>query len=111
MSAHHATPAADTAATLQEASLSGLPVLIPGAFEIRVGRPVAQPTGVTAGLTPHVRAPGENRERLEREREGGGAPSERRVQRHGTILARFWRGMRHPAEIPMIWRRPLPQVR
>jgi hypothetical protein len=111
MSAHHSTPAEHTAAILQEASLNGLPVPIPGAFELRPGRPIAQPTGTAPALTPHVRARVESRARLEREREGGGAPSERRVRRHGTILARLWRGMLHPADIPAIWRRPIAEVR
>ncbi len=99
--------AEDTAATLQQAARDGVPVMIPGAFEIRVGRP----TNATSGrATSHVRPPAlGDRERLEREREGGGAPSARIAGRHRTLLARLWHGVFHPADLPMIWRHPLPQ--
>jgi len=85
------TRAAGTAAILQRAAHGGLPVLIPGAFEMRVGRPTARPAIATAeSVTPHApAADGDDRERLEHEREGGGAPSERTGMRHRTILARL----------------------
>jgi hypothetical protein len=93
MSSHSSTQAEDTAAILQQAA-DGVPVLIPGAFEVRVGRLPARP--VTAAVAmPHAPAAGlYDRERLEHEREGGGAPSERTGTRHANILSRLWR---HPA--------------
>jgi hypothetical protein len=74
------THAEDTAAILQQAAHGGFPVLIPGALELRVGRPTARPTGASAEpVTPHApAAPVFDRDRLEHEREGGGAPSQRR---------------------------------
>jgi hypothetical protein len=66
--------------------------LIPGAFEKRVGRPAAQPAGaIAAPLAPSPpAAPVYDRERLEREREGGGAPSERTDTQHRTVFARLY---------------------
>jgi hypothetical protein len=67
---------------------------IPGAFEPRPGHSGARPTVATAVLvTPNTfdaPAPVYDRERLEREREGGGAPSERTGMGHRTIFARFF---------------------
>jgi hypothetical protein len=78
MNSHRSTQAEETAAILQEAAHGGSPVLIPGAFEMRIGRPIARPTNAAEPMTPPVRAAAaDNRERLEHEREGGGAPSER----------------------------------
>jgi hypothetical protein len=112
MNSARSTPAGDTTAILQQAAQSGLPVLIPGAFEKRAGRPAARPASAGAAADrPHVRAAADTRGQLEREREGGGAPRERRPPRNGTILARCWHGLFHPADLPMIWRRPLRQER
>jgi len=63
----------NTAAVVQQAAQGGWSLMIPGAFERRVGGPV------TAALPAHEHATvmGE-RERLDYEREGGGAESERR---------------------------------
>jgi hypothetical protein len=67
---------------------------IPGAFEPRPGHSAVQPTVATAVLvTPHAldaAAPVYDRERLEREREGGGAPSERTGRGHRTMFARVF---------------------
>lgn len=78
----------DITATLQRAAQGGLPVLIPGALEIRVRRPAALPGAATpAAVTLHAAAaPVHDRERLEHEREGGGAPSERTGMRHRSFL-------------------------
>jgi hypothetical protein len=98
--------AEDTAAILQQAAHDGVPVMIPGAFEIRAGRT----TDTSEWATAQVFAPTlGDQERLEREREGGGAPSARTAGRHRTILARVWHGVLHPADLPLIWRHPLPQ--
>jgi len=67
---------------------------IPGAFEPRPGHSAAEPTVAAALLvTPHaldVPAPVADRERLERQREGGGAPSERNGRGHRTMFARVF---------------------
>ena len=84
----------------------GSPAMIPGAFEIRA--PVAP---LIHGPHPHVAhlahapAAASDHERLEHEREGGGAPGQRRGQRQGTIGGRLWRSMLHPAQLQDIWRR------
>jgi hypothetical protein len=44
-------------------------------------------------------------ERLEHEREGGGAPSTRAGKRSGTLGARLWQSLLHPVHLPNIWRR------
>jgi hypothetical protein len=83
--------------------VSGSARMIPGAFEVRVstgdrplgGRPIAD------AAQP---APSNDRERFEHEREGGGAPSQRRGRRLGTIGARLWRSLLHPTALPRIWR-------
>jgi hypothetical protein len=74
------THAEDTAALLQQAAHGGVPVLIPGAREVRAGHPTARPTGAApAPATPPAPAAAVvDRDRLEHEREGGGAPSQRR---------------------------------
>ena len=73
--------AEDTASFLQQSAQSGSPVLIPGAWETHEGHPGARPTDSTdPPVTRHSNpAAGFDRERLEREREGGGAPPEQRV--------------------------------
>ena len=112
MRAPHTTQAEDTVARLQQAAQSGLPVLIPGAFEMRAGRPAVRPASAAAAAeTPRAQAAGSGRARLEREREGGGAPSERRPGRHRSIFARLWRGVFRPAGLPTIWRHPRPEDR
>ena len=67
---------------------------IPGAFEPRPGHSAAEPT-VAAGLllTPQAldaTSPAADRERLERQREGGGAPSERNGPGHRTMFGRVF---------------------
>ena len=113
MDSHRLTQAEDAVAMLQKAAHSGSRVMIPGALEMRVGRPTARPNDATAeSMTPHVRPVAVyGRERLEHEREGGGAPSERTGRQHRTILARLWHCLFHPTDLPIIWRDPLPQHR
>lgn len=80
--------AEDTAAILQQAVHDGRPVMIPGAFEVRVGLPRVQTAIAPVESPSHAAAaPVDNRAQLEREREGGGAPAERRQGR--TIFSRF----------------------
>jgi hypothetical protein len=65
---------------------------IPGAFEARPARPGAEPSLAKAVLvTPSaLDVPVYDRERLERELEGGGAPSERTGRGHRTMFARVF---------------------
>jgi hypothetical protein len=96
--------AADTAALVAERRASGADLMIPGSFEVRSRPPAGpRPAGAvrtTAGAQP---AAANDRERLEREREGGGAPRQRRPPRRATIGARLWRGLLHPTALPHIW--------
>jgi len=98
VSARSSSPAERTVAFLQELALNGRPALIPGAFEKRPPRLVAPSvTRDEPGLVDHIRyvgAPtaaraGPDRQQLEREREGGGAPAERSGSRH--LMTRLWR--------------------
>ena len=111
VNSRRSTQAENTAAILQQAAQSGLRVLIPGALEMRVGRPTARPGGVTGeSLTPEALSTAVgDQERLAHEREGGGAPSERTGSRPRTIIARLWHCVLHPSDLAMIWRHPLPE--
>jgi hypothetical protein len=106
------SPAEDTAALLVQAERSGSSVLIPGAFEKRAAGPAA-PVRSRADVVGTGQAhpiADANVERLEHEREGGGAPSMRAGKRSGTLGARLWRSVLHPTHFPEIWRRVLPQA-
>jgi len=87
------TPAEHTVLLLQQAAHSSSPVMIPGAWDVRAIRPAAPPIGDAE--PPMTRAAQmvavSNRGRLEREREGGGAPSESARGRRVSLLARLWR--------------------
>ena len=113
MNPHQSTPAEDTAAILQEAAHGGLPVMIPGAFDIRDRHPRTEPPMATP---EPVSSPGrtdtvDDRQRLEYELEGGGAPSERSRRPHRTILASLWHGVFHPADLWADWLHPPPRQR
>ena len=103
------TPAEYTVLLLQQAHSSS-PVMIPGAWDVRAARPAApavgdiEPRTMLAAQTLAVF----DRERLEREREGGGAPSERAHGHQTSVLARLWRTTLHPTEIGVIWSHVLP---
>jgi len=74
----NADKAEGTAALLQEAAHGGFPVMIPGGFEKRASRPLVTAIARIAEPAPRGRAAAaDDRERLEHEREGGGAPSQR----------------------------------
>jgi hypothetical protein len=70
--------ATTTTANLQQAVRDGVPMLIPGAREPSLRRPIVPGPGIPAEL-PHLQtaAVAGDRGRFEHEREGGGAPSER----------------------------------
>jgi hypothetical protein len=90
--ARRLTQAEDSVVMLQQAARGGAPLMIPGALEPRASRPPARPR--TADPTPpHAGAAADDLGRLEREREGGGAASERTGRRSTTILGRLWRYM------------------
>jgi hypothetical protein len=97
--------AADTAALLVEPRVSGSDLMIPGSFEVRSSPQSGPRAGAAVRITDAAQpAPPNDRERLEREREGGGAPSQRRPRRRGTIVARLWRSLLHPTALSEIWR-------
>src|SRR4051812_50194430 len=82
------TPAEHTVLLLRQAAHSSSPVMIPGAWDVRAVRPAAPAIG---DAEPRMTLPApmvavSDRERLEREREGGGAPSAR--GRRASVLAR-----------------------
>ncbi len=84
MTLHRSTPAENTAAIIQRAAHGGWPpLIIPGAWEPRVGDPAIRPAYTTVvPMTSYAHSAVTcDRERLEYEREGGGAPRERRL--HG----------------------------
>ena len=95
------SPAEATAAFLVQTERTGSPVLIPGAFEKRAAGPAPLRSRadvlVTDEAHPMVAA---DRERLEHEREGGGAPSARAGRRSGTLGARLWHSLLHPTHFP-----------
>jgi hypothetical protein len=97
------TPAENTAAILQDTAATGVPVMIPGAWERRLSttRPIEL---IAASGTSHAHpvAMGAH-QRLEYEREGGGGPSERRLPRQ-TILAKLWRSIVDRTGLSMMWR-------
>jgi hypothetical protein len=107
MKSASASRAEKTLTFLQEAQRNGSPVPIPGAREMRASAPaaplslglVARPTNTESIAA----APG--RARLEYEREGGGAPSQRAGRRRGTLRGRVRQSFLHPTQISAIWRR------
>jgi hypothetical protein len=93
------TPSRDTAAMLQEAAGRAVPLLIPGANEPRVRGSESQPPTIRESppaieADPHVV---HGRGRLEHEREGGGAPSERRGAAPSSWFTRISRRWFHRA--------------
>ena len=95
------SPANQTAIRIMTANAANVPLMIPGAREPRITHPgggradtLDQPGH--AAVVAHLRAPTDF-ERLEYERDGGGAPGERRpAGTPRTRLARFWRWLLWP---------------
>lgn len=89
------TQAEDSAVILQQAARGGATLMIPGAMEPRAARPLARPATAHADPAPPYAgaAAADDRGRLEHEREGGGAASERTGRASTAILARLWRYM------------------
>jgi len=96
------TPAEDTAAILRDAVQAGVTIPIPGAREARAGRPNVQPAAAVVTSSSARHAPMDAlsiRQRLEAEREGGGAPSQRRPASERTPIATLVRWLtRRPRE-------------
>lgn len=107
MTSQRFTQGEATVALLQEVQRNGSSVPIPGAFEMRASaRAAPRSEGIDVRLPPDAPAAAESgRERLEHEREGGGAPSQRAGSRRRTISARLWRSVLHPMQLSKIWRR------
>jgi len=105
--------AEETVARLQQAAAEGVPLLIPGTRETLPAGPAACAIAnhQTAGVTHADAARSSARERLERKREGGGAPCERRGIRRKRILARLWRYVFHPGHPFAGWRHVVEQHR
>lgn len=87
-----------TAAIVSRAVQTGASLCIPGAREPRVGRPAHRAAGATGGAPPAEADAGtaSQLERLEYERAGGGAPSERGITRHVNVIERLCRLLRWP---------------
>jgi hypothetical protein len=83
------TPAEVTAGIILTAAQTGAALCIPGALEVRVGRPAIRPSDATARAVSAGRpATPPDLERREHEREGGGAPSER-GGKHESLFERL----------------------
>ena len=80
-----------TAAIVSRAVQTGASLCIPGAREVRVGRP-ASPTSVATGGTPPTETDERavTPERRESELAGGGAPSERGIIRRANAIERLY---------------------
>jgi hypothetical protein len=79
---------------LQSASHGGASLLIPGAREQRAAPPTVQPVRVASVVVPAVAATADSlpgRGQLEREREGGGAPGERRRDPDNALIVKLRR--------------------
>ena len=96
MNPHGSAQGAKTTAQLQQAARDGFPVLIPGARENRGSGSAAPHASIpSARASVHAgSADAFDHARLEREREGGGAPSERAglPQRSGRAWLGRWLG-------------------
>jgi hypothetical protein len=112
MSVVRSDRAEETSALLLQAERRGSPVMIPGAFEVRARAPrtLVIHGGVPRATDQPQAAGVADRERLEHEREGGGAPSERIGGRAVTVRGRLWRSILHPTQVLDIWRRLVPQT-
>ena len=105
------TPAEHTARAVHQAADRHAAVLIPGASHSRGVPPPLQVTATAESRSTFTVETSvvSGRERLEREREGGGAPSERTRGGRASFLTRLWHTTLHPTEIGIIWSRPVAQ--
>ena len=85
------TAAEVTAGTILTAIQMGEPLCIPGALDVRVGRPASRASDATERTAPVERPPSAapDLERREHEREGGGSPSERGAAKHESLFERL----------------------
>lgn len=96
------TQATDILVQLQEAARGGVAVMIPGSWESRGLKPIvpAMETS-TPMVSPRDSGSITDRERLERAREAGGAPSQRRTSRR-TMFSRIWRYIMRPTGVRLV---------
>lgn len=95
MDAGRPTAAEKTAAIISSAVQTGASLCIPGAREVRVGRPAGRPARATGGAPPAEAAgTASQRERREYEIAGGGAPGERGITRRANVIERLCRLLR-----------------
>ena len=101
------SPAEATAVALLEHRAEGPAVMIPGAFEMRARVPAIPPTPDIDVLVmaPLPQVSESDPGRLAREREGGGAPSQRAGTRRGTVMFRLWQSALHPTRLSDLWSR------
>ena len=85
----------DAVRRLQDAAVSGLPVMLPGTLEPRQGAAPIEPVVPKGPFGPHTTPadPGDL-ERMGRELEAGGAPWERRLGRPATIVEGLRRSLK-----------------
>lgn len=90
------TPAEATAAVVLSAAQAGAPLCIPGAIDVRVGHSGSRTSAPAAGTRPAETdaRTSPDLERLEYQRAGGGAPSERGLTRRSKVIERLWRLLR-----------------
>jgi hypothetical protein len=73
----------------------GAPLIIPGALEVRAGKPGGGKVAASLAHAPPTLGPAaddhDDRNRTEHQIEGGGAVSQRRSDGHHTLLARLFR--------------------
>lgn len=82
---------------VQPSSDSSSP-MIPGAFEVRVRPAADRPTDAPNSMKPGASTAPGDRERLARELEGGGAPSERRGVQGRSVFEKLWRRVIRPTD-------------
>jgi hypothetical protein len=104
------TQAEDTVKRLQQATRAGLPVLIPGAFEMRAVHPRDRPpsTALEAASLQVSPAAADDQNRVDDKRDGAGRPRERAVTKYLTIFARLWHRALRPAGPSAVRHPPLP---
>ena len=71
---------------------TGVPLMIPGALEVRVRKPSREQTEARVAVSPVLQSAPDaryDRGRTERQIEGGGALSQRRPARHRTWIAKL----------------------
>src|SRR5882762_1175819 len=80
------------------AARPGAPLIIPGALEVRAGKPEGGKGAASSAAVPPTLRPAaaehDDRDRAEHQIEGGGAVSQRRSDGHHSLVARLFRVFR-----------------